>query len=52
MDDKYFPQIFAEIQASVRVEPTNAACAHSTATSIKDEQVAYITKPDAAVHSV
>ena len=49
---------------SVGVEPTNAACAPSTARSDvlnhytieaspkKDAQVAYITTPDAAVHSV
>ena len=52
---------------SVGVEPTNLACAPSTATSDvlnhytteapppppkKDSQVAYITTPDAAVHSV
>ena len=52
------------ILTSVRVEPTNAACALSTATSDalnhctieastkKDAQIAYITTPDAAVHSV
>ena len=52
------------ILSSVGVEPTNAACAPSTATSDvlnhytieaspkKDAQVAYITTPDAAVHSV
>ena len=45
-------------------EPTNAACAPSTATSDvlnhytieaspkRDAQIAYITAPDAAVHSV
>ena len=52
------------ISTSVGVEPTNAACAPSTATSDvlnhytieaspkKDAQLAYITTPDAAVHSV
>ena len=52
------------IYISVGVEPTNAACASSTATSDvlnhytieaspkKDAQLAYITTPDAAVHSV
>ena len=56
--------IHINILTSVRVEPTNAACAPSTATSDvlnhytmeaspkKDAQVAYITTPDAAVHSV
>ena len=43
---------------SVGVEPTNAVCAPSTATSdvlnhyTIDAQLAYITTPDAAVHSV
>ena len=56
--------IHINISTSVGVEPTNAACTPSTATSdvlnhytieaspIKDAQRAYITSPDAAVHSV
>ena len=56
--------IHINISTSVGVEPTNVACAPSTATSDvlnhytieaspkKDAQVAYITTPDAAVHSV
>ena len=56
--------IHINISTSVGVEPTNAACAPSTAASgilnhyiievsqKKDAQVAYITTPDAAVHSV
>ena len=56
--------IHINISTSVGVEPTNVACAPSTATSdvlnhytieaspIKDAQLAYITTPDAAVHSV
>ena len=56
--------IHINISTSVGVEPTNAACAPSTATSDvlhlytieaslkRDAQVAYITTPDAAVHSV
>ena len=56
--------IHINISTSVGVEPTNAACAPSTATSDvlnhytieaspkQDAQVAYITTPDAAVDSV
>ena len=56
--------IHINISTSVGVEPTNAACAPSTATSDvlnhytieaspkKDAQVAYIMAPDAAVHFV
>ena len=56
--------IHINISTSVGVEPTNAACAPSTATSDvlnlyiieaspkKDAQVAYITTPDAAVHCI
>ena len=54
--------IHINISTSVGVEPTNAACAPSTATSdvlnhytieaSRDAQLAYITTPDAAVHSV
>ena len=55
--------IHINISSSVGVEPTNPACAPSTATSDvpnhytieaspnKDAQLAYITTPDAAVHS-
>ena len=55
--------IHINISTSVGVEPTNAACAPSTAmsdvlnhytveASQNDAQLAYITTPDAAVHSV
>ena len=56
--------IHINISTSVGVAPKNAACAPSTATSDvlyhytieasqkKDAQVAYITTPDSAVHSV
>ena len=56
--------IHINISTSVGVEPTNAACAPSTATSgvlnhytievfpKKNAKIAYITAPDAAVHSV
>ena len=56
--------IHINILMSVWVEPTNAACPPSTATSDtlshyttdaspqKDAKVVHITKPDAAVHSV
>ena len=59
--------IHISILTSVRVEPTNAECAPCSATSDalnhfttnasipktkKDAQVAHITKPDAAIHSV
>ena len=56
--------IHINISTPVGVEPRNAACAPSTATSDvhnhytieaspkKDAHVAYITTPDAAVHSV
>ena len=57
-------KIHISISISVGVEPMNAACAPSTATSDvlnhytieaspkEDAQVAYITTPDAAVQSV
>ena len=56
--------MLANSSTFVRVEPTNAACVPSTATfdalnhySIKaspkkDAQIAYVTTPDAEVHSV
>ena len=56
--------IHFSILKSVRVEPTNAACLPSTATSNalnhysanaspkKDAQVVHIMKPDAAVHFI